>query len=239
MADRVTESVDNKENDKGNSSLQNEELSTFVEGRESTPDAPTSAAVRTPQVLEHPYIHASSHPESLQSSTPSSTAPAPSFSVQFTPNPSTVHSRDEDCRGEEIAPAADQSHQQLRTPERENERSNRETETLCHGDTSGNVSGAEHSASNPSLSDGVMSRTLDSAIHSSPIATPAPSSSLTTERQSLSKELGMSPYVFVKDGLVEVSQYESPGLLYARSMKESHNLDILRPADEVHIHCCN
>ena len=231
MADRVTESVDDTVHDKGSNILQDEELSTFVEGRESTPDIPTSASV-TAQVLEHPYIHTSSH---LQSSTPTSTAPAPSFSVQFTPNPSTVQPHGENYRGEELTPAAaQQSCEQRVTPEKVTERRTSETEAVCHGGTSGSVSEAEHSASNQSLPDSVISRTLDSAIHSSPIAAPAPSSSLTTQ-QSLSKELGMSPYVVVKGGLVEVSQYESPGLLYARSTKESQNLDTLRPADEVHV----
>ena len=76
-----------------------------------------------------------------------------------------------------------------------------------------------------------LDSTSQSSAISSPIATPTgPPSS-----QSLSTELGVSPYVVVKDGLVNVGlgQFESPGLLYARSMKEKHNLDLLRPADEV------
>lgn len=92
---------------------------------------------------------------------------------------------------------------------------------------------------------------------STPIATPTatPRGELTTpeasegEEASLSSMLGASPYVMVgrgKEGgggeggggssLVEVSQFESPGLLYAKSVKEKHNLDMLRPADEVYTH---
>ena len=45
--------------------------------------------------------------------------------------------------------------------------------------------------------------------------------------------LGVSPYVMVKRGLADVSKFESPGLLYARATQEKHNLDMLRPPDEV------
>ncbi|CAI8013340.1 hypothetical protein GBAR_LOCUS8474 [Geodia barretti] len=34
-------------------------------------------------------------------------------------------------------------------------------------------------------------------------------------------------------GRMEVPQFESPGLLYAKSTQERHNLDMLKPADEV------
>ena len=78
---------------------------------------------------------------------------------------------------------------------------------------------------------------LDSPNQSSAVSTPiATPSAPPSTAQSVSSELGMSPYVVVKGGLVEVAQFESPGLLYARSTVERHNLDILRPADEVKRH---
>ena len=67
---------------------------------------------------------------------------------------------------------------------------------------------------------------------SSPIATPT-----ATGAHSLSTDLSVSPYVVVRgegaSGMVEVLQFESPGLLYAKSTKERHNLDMLKPPDEV------
>ena len=86
---------------------------------------------------------------------------------------------------------------------------------------------------------------------SSPIATPtatpthggATAAATSSECQSpTTADLGVSPYVMVKRGgggggrvrgRMEVPQFESPGLLYAKSTQERHNLDMLKPADEV------
>ena len=85
---------------------------------------------------------------------------------------------------------------------------------------------------------------------SSPIATPTNANSrhesaTSTDGQSYGHELGVSPYVMVKKDLANVSQFESPGLLYARATQERHNWDMLKPADEVcqddrqlHVVCC-
>ena len=73
-----------------------------------------------------------------------------------------------------------------------------------------------------------------------PIATPRVGRAAESSNpHSVSTDLGASPYVVVREGegatsdLVEVIQFESPGLLYAKSTKERHNLDMLKPADEV------
>ena len=80
---------------------------------------------------------------------------------------------------------------------------------------------------------------------SPPIATPTAATptqrgaTSSLEPQSPTADLGVSPYVMVRGGggggrgLMEVPQFESPGLLYAKSTKERHNLDMLRPPDEV------
>ena len=86
---------------------------------------------------------------------------------------------------------------------------------------------------------------------SSPIATPtatpthggATAAATSSECQSpTTADLGVSPYVMVKRGggggggvrgRMEVPQFESPGLLYAKSTQERHILDMLKPADEV------
>ena len=76
-----------------------------------------------------------------------------------------------------------------------------------------------------------------SAAISSPMATPTatPTGGRT---HGLSAGLSVSPYVVVRgegvsSGMVEASHFESPGLLYAKSTKERHNLDMLKPPDEV------
>ena len=78
--------------------------------------------------------------------------------------------------------------------------------------------------------------TMSSPI-ATPTATPTRGGATSLEPQSPTGDLGVSPYVMVKregaKGLLEVTQFESPGLLYAKSTKERHNLDMLRPPDEV------
>ena len=79
---------------------------------------------------------------------------------------------------------------------------------------------------------------------SSPIATPTGSiarQELQASADELSykgdycgvPQLSVSPYVMVKRGMADMSKFESPGLLYARAAQEKHNLDMLRPPDEV------
>ena len=97
-----------------------------------------------------------------------------------------------------------------------------------------NESGQHQSVTQTTLTRPTI-QSLDSTSQSSAISSPIATPTGPLSSQSLSSELGVSPYVVVKDGLVNVGlgQFESPGLLYARSMKEKHNLDLLRPADEV------
>ena len=93
----------------------------------------------------------------------------------------------------------------------------------------------QHETAAQTLSESQAGRGLDTSSQSSAVSSPIPTP--TVSSQTLSKELGVSPYVVVKrDSMMDVGQFESPGLLYARSMKEKHNLDMLRPADEVHIY---
>ena len=76
-----------------------------------------------------------------------------------------------------------------------------------------------------------------SAAISSPMATPT-ATPTGGRPHGLSAGLSVSPYVVVRgegvsSGMVEASHFESPGLLYAKSTKERHNLDMLKPPDEV------
>ena len=76
-----------------------------------------------------------------------------------------------------------------------------------------------------------------SAAISSPMATPT-ATPTGGRSHGLSAGLSVSPYVVVRgegvsSGMVEASHFESPGLLYAKSTKERHNLDMLKPPDEV------
>ena len=93
----------------------------------------------------------------------------------------------------------------------------------------------------PSPSSNIRDTSSGRPTMSSPIATPTAmptrGGATSLEPQSPTADLGVSPYVMVKregaKGLLEVTQFESPGLLYAKSTKERHNLDMLRPPDEV------
>lgn len=222
------------------------ELDDIVGGREEldgdgyTSDRTISSSVKD-DVLEkppQPYIHASSAPlidflALAQANAHKANSKPPSFQVQFTsssghtyppPSHSTPHNT-----GHEDEFVTEPSLEQLLTPE-EHRRGQLQSP---HGSSGASSESGKHTP-NPTHSDTPVTRTLDSSTPSSTVPIAVPSHGTTSPRPSSSQGLsGVSPYVMVKEGMVEASQYESPGLLYARSLKEKHNLDILRPADEV------
>ena len=222
------------------------ELSDIVGGREEldddgcTPDRTISSSVKD-DVLEkpsQPYIHASSAPlidfmELAQSNACKASSKPPSFQIQFTsssgrsyspPGHSTPHNT-----SHEDEFITEPSLEHLLTPE-EHRRGQLHSP---HGSSGASSESGKHTP-NQTSSDTPVTRILDSSTLSSAVPIAVPPNSTTSPRVSPSQGLsGVSPYVMVKKGMVEASQYESPGLLYARSLQEKHNLDILRPADEV------
>ena len=226
------------------------ELSNFIEGEEEIDDDPTSSSV-TGEVLEqtaqHPHLRAPNVSSQLgtlslaQSSMPNSAVQAPAFKIQFTTstgeNYSGLSQMTASNHGDIDLAQTEEAPEQLLTPEDEGR------DELRHRHCDGRVrSESGQRVSNQAVTDTVTCGvdSLSSAAVSSPIAAPSNGRSahtpvaLSSTAQSSSKELGVSPYVIVKGGLVEVYQFESPGLLYARSTKERHNLDTLQPADEVY-----
>ena len=98
---------------------------------------------------------------------------------------------------------------------------------LSHSPPSLNRTLRQHEAVVQTSSANPANRGLDTSSQSSAVSSPIPTPTMSS--QTLSRELGVSPCVVVKrDSMIDVGQFESPGLLYGRSMKEKHNLDMLR-----------
>ena len=219
---------------------------------------PTTSSVasegRTDADLHAPALASQLDSLSLaQSSTPSAAANSPSFRIQFTtatgesltPLHSLEHHTHHTGSRDEIDLShTDQALEELLTSERDDDRRDSLTEVRVRVEDDGagaDRSGLHQPVSNLTVFDDAT-RDLDSSGHGSAVSTPiaAPSNGDTSREpaassvaHSFARELGVSPYVVVKGGLADVSQYESPGLLYARAAKERHNLDMLRPPDEV------
>lgn len=203
-----------------------------LDGGGCTSDRTISSSVKD-DVLEkppQPYIHASSAPlidflSLAQSSTHRAIGKPPSFQVQFTSSSGQTYSSASHTTPHNTSHDTEPSLDQLLTPEEHGR-----GQLQSPHNSSGASSESGKLTPNQPYSDTPVTRTLDSSTPSSavPIAVPPNTSPSPTVLS------GASPYVVVKGGMVEASRYESPGLLYARSLKESHNLDMLKPPDEVY-----
>ena len=227
-----------------------EALGSSKRSKSATPITSSVASEgRTDAELHAPALASQLDSLSLaQSSTPSAAANSPSFRIQFTTSTgeslTPLHSLEHHTgsRDEIDLSHTDQALEELLTSERDDDRRDSLTEVCVHVEDDGagaDRSGLHQPASNLTVFDDA---TRDSSGHGSAVSTPiaAPSNGDTSREpaassvtHSFARELGVSPYVVVKGGLADVSQYESPGLLYARAAKERHNLDMLRPPDEV------
>ena len=209
---------------------------TVSDREERTTGIPTTASVTADATDASRHADTSttsSHPVStppVHSRTPTEEAQTPSYTVQFTPSTAECY----DCSQNESSMAPVGLSLAYNSPTPQREAGGRDE---LHHDSGSSHHTQHHTASHSTTS--TAAHVLDSSGQSSPVTTPIATPIAThtaassCSPHSLSNELGVSPYVMVKGGMVEATQYESPGLLYARSAKERHNLDILRPADEV------